>query len=115
MTMTKNKVLAGALFAATALSALPLAIAPAAGAEICGGVGGRHVEVGGCTPGIIGGVADAAVAGAAVAGVADATRWGFPPNYAVSEWPSFPGEAPCIAPNGMPYYTPGDAPCYPIP
>ena len=41
-----------------------------------------------------------------------ASRYGFPGNYAVSEVPSFPGEAPCIAPTGVPYYTPGNAPCY---
>jgi len=107
-----NKKLTASLLGALAVAALPVVIAPAASAEICGDVGGRHVSVGGCTPGIVGGVADAAIAGAAVAGVADATRWGFPGNYAVSEFPSFPGEAPCISPNGMPYYTPGNAPCY---
>ena len=107
-----NKKLTASLLGALAVAALPVVTAPGASAEICGDVGGRHVSVGGCTPGIVGGVADAAIAGAAVAGVADATRWGFPAGYAVSEFPSFPGEAPCIAPNGMPYYTPGAAPCY---
>jgi hypothetical protein len=31
------------------MAALPVAIAPAAQAEVCGAVGGRHVDVGGCT------------------------------------------------------------------
>jgi hypothetical protein len=26
--------------------------------------------------------------------------------------PSFPGEAPCISPTGLEYYTPGAEPCY---
>lgn len=110
--MTKK--LALALLTPAVIAAIPFAIAPAAQADICGGVGGRHVEVGGCTPGVLGDVADVAVAGAAVEGVSDlaASRYGFPGNYAVSEVPSFPGEAPCIAPTGVPYYTPGNAPCY---
>jgi hypothetical protein len=106
---------AATLLTAAALAAVPTAIAPAAQADICGDVGGRHVSVGGCTPGIVGGVADAAVAGAAVAGVAAADDWGrygFPESYAYSMVPAFPGEAPCISPTGLPYYTPGAAPCY---
>lgn len=103
-------------FAVTLLTAVaaaaPFAVAPAAQAEICGDVGGRHVQVGGCTPGIVGGVADAAVAGAAVAGVADWERYGFDRDYAFSMVPAFPGEAPCISPAGLPYYTPGPMPCY---
>lgn len=99
------------LLTAVAAAVLPIAAAPAAQAEICGDVGGRHVSVGGCTPGI-GGVADAAVAGAAVAGVAAADRYGFAEPYPINEWPAFPGEAPCISPAGIPYYTPGNAPCY---
>lgn len=100
---------------ALAAVAVPTAIAPAASADICGDVGGRHVNVGGCTPGIAGAAVDAAVAGAAVAGVAGLDRYGFPgdySNYAVSEVPSFPGEMPCMSPAGIPYYTPGNAPCY---
>ena len=99
------------------MATLPALTAPVAGAEICGDVGGRHVSVGGCTPGIVGGVADAAVAGAAVAGTAavagDWARYGFDQAYPFSMVPAFPGEAPCISPAGLPYYTPGDAPCYP--
>ncbi|MCB2039203.1 MAG: hypothetical protein KDF56_20105 [Ottowia sp.] len=110
---------AATLLTAAALAAVPTAIAPLAQAEICGDVGGRHVSVGGCTPGIVGGAVDAAVAGAAVAGTADAVagandwaRYGFPEAYPFSLVPSFPGEAPCISPTGLPYYTPGAAPCY---
>lgn len=110
--MTKKT--AATLLTALGLAAAPFAIAPAAHADVCGDVGGRHVSVGGCTPGIVGGVADAAIAGAAVAGVSDAwnDRYGFPGNYAFSEIPSYPGEMPCISPTGIPYYTPGPAPCY---
>ena len=104
--MTKKT--AATFLTALGVASAAVAIAPAAQADICGDVGGRHVSVGGCTPGVVGDVADAAVAGAAVAGVSDAwnDRYGFPGNYAVSEVPSYPGEAPCIAPTGVPYYTP---------
>ena len=45
---------------------------------------------------------------------ANADRWGWgAANYPVSEVPAFRGELPCISPSGLPYYTPGDAPCYP--
>ena len=107
-----NKKLGALLLGAAAMVAVPLAVTPVAQAEICGDVGGRHVEVGGCTPGIAGAAVDAAVAGTAIVGAADIARIGFPGDYAVSEIPSFPGEAPCISPTGLPYYTPGNAPCY---
>ena len=103
---------AAILLSVAALSAVPMAIAPVAGADVCGDVGGRHVSVGGCTPGIAGDAVDAAVAGAAVAGAADWARYGFPESYAYSLVPSFPGEAPCVSPTGLPYYTPGAEPCY---
>ena len=96
---------AAILLSVAALSALPAAIAPAAHADICGDVGGRHVNVGGCTPGIAGDVAGAAVAG-------DWVRYGLPVNYAYSLVPAFPGEAPCVSPTGLEYYTPGSEPCY---
>ncbi|SBS76098.1 conserved exported hypothetical protein [uncultured Mycobacterium sp.] len=101
--MTKRT--AAILLSVAALSAIPAAIAPAAQADICGDVGGRHVTVGGCTPGIAGDAVDAAVAG-------DWARYGFPESYAYSLVPAFPGEAPCISPTGLPYYTPADAPCF---
>lgn len=115
--MTKK--MAANLLGALAATALPLIIAtPTAQAEICGEAG-RYVRVGGCTN-IGGDIVGATVAGAAVAGAAGidaaaaADRWGWgAANYAVSEFPSFPGEAPCISPSGLPYYTPGNAPCYP--
>jgi len=105
--MTKKTV--ATLIGALALAGLPALTAPLAGATICGDVGGPWVNVGGCTPGI-GGVADAAIAGAAVA---DWARYGFDRAYPFTLTPAFPGEAPCISPAGLPYYTPGDAPCYP--
>lgn len=115
--MTKK--MAVTLLSAAAMAAAPLVIAPAANAEICAGDIGRHVGIGGCTN-IVGDAVGATVAGAAVAGAvgvdaaAAADRWGWgAANYAVSEIPAFPGEAPCISPSGLPYYTPGDAPCYP--
>ena len=101
--------LTSSLLAAAAVATIPFAVAPAAQADICGDIGGRHVSVGGCTPGLAGDAIDAAVAGTAIASL---DRFGFPGNYATSEIPSFPGEAPCISPTGLPYYTPGDAPCY---
>ena len=73
-------------------------IAPAAQADVCGDVGGRHVSVGGCTD-VAGDVAGAAV----VAGAATA-------DDAAAQAAS--GQPPCYTPEGVPYYTPGDAPCY---
>jgi hypothetical protein len=97
------------LFSLAALSAVPAVIAPIAQADVCGEVGGRHVAVGGCTPGIAG---DAVAIGAADAVAGDWARYGFPESYAYSLVPSFPGEAPCISPTGLQYYTPGAEPCY---
>ncbi len=105
--------LAATLLSAMALLAIPAAIAPAAQADICGDVGGRHVSVGGCTPGIAGDVVDGAIDGAIVGDVAR-NDFGAYPGYAMAAVPSFPGEAPCYTPTGLPYYTPGDAPCYPL-
>lgn len=111
--------LTASLLTAMAVAALPAALAPAAHADVCGSVGGRHVSVGGCTPGIAGDVAGAAVIGAAV----DHPYYGYPaPPPPPAAWPplppgylpypSFPGEMPCYLPSGQPYYTPGTAPCY---
>lgn len=101
--------LAATLLGALALVAIPVALTPTAQADICGDVGGRHVSVGGCTPGIAGDVVDGAIAGAVVD---DAFR--DYPGYAMAGVPAFPGEAPCYTPTGLPYYTPGNAPCYPL-
>ena len=106
-----SKKIMATLVGALAMSALPLIAIPAAQAEICGEAG-RYVRVGGCVD-PIGDIAGAAVAGAAVADVAGVDRWGFAEPYPISEFPAFPGEAPCISPTGLPYYTPGAAPCYP--
>ena len=43
------KKLAAVLMTAAAVAVVPVAIAPAAQADICAGAGGRHVGVGGCT------------------------------------------------------------------
>lgn len=104
-----NKITA-TILATMALAAVPVVITPAAQADICGDVGGRHVSVGGCTPGIAGDAVDAAVAGAVVSD----DRYADYPGYAMAAFPSFPGEMPCYTPTGLPYYTPGDAPCYPL-
>jgi hypothetical protein len=82
-----------------ALAAAPAAIAtiqtPAVSrADVCADAGGRHVDVGGCTN-VVGGAA----ARAAVAGDDEAAA------QAVA------GRPPCYTPAGVPYYTPGDAPC----
>ena len=83
------------LFSLAALAAVPTAIAPVAQADVCGEVGGRHVAVGGCTPGIAGDAVDAAVGvGVADAAVGDWARFGFPETYAYSLVPSFPGRRP---------------------
>ena len=63
-------------------------------ADVCAGAGGRHVDVGGCTN-----VAHDAAVGVAVAGDDEAAA------QAAS------GQPPCFTPAGVPYYTPGDAPC----
>ena len=92
------KKFSAALLAALAVGAAPLFVAPAAQADVCGDVGGRHVSVGGCTN-VAGDVAGAAV----VAGAATA-------DDAAAQAAS--GQPPCYTAQGVPYYTPGDAPCY---
>jgi hypothetical protein len=90
---------AAGLGVAMALAAVPAAIAtiqtPAISrADVCADAGGRHVDVGGCTD-----VARDAAVGVAVAGDDDAAAQ------------AAAGQPPCYTPAGMPYYTPGDAPC----
>jgi hypothetical protein len=92
------KKLAAGLLAAmsmAAMAALPMLIAPTAQAEVCGAVGGRHVDVGGCTH----------VVGDVAAGVALAND----DDWAVQERT---GQPPCYTPSGIPYYTPGSDPCF---
>ena len=115
--MTKK--FAVSLLTASAVAAVPFAVAPVAQADVCGDVGGRHVSVGGCSN-IGGDIADAAIVGAAVD---RPWGYGYPPPPPVEGWPplppgylpfpSFPGEMPCYLPTGQPYYTPGNAPCFP--
>ena len=92
------KKLAATLLTAAAMAvvpvAIPLALAPGAHADVCGDVGGRHVDVGGCTN-VVGDVA----AGVAVAGDDEAAA------QAAS------GQPPCYTPAGVPFYTPGSDPC----
>ena len=107
-----SKQFAATLLTTMALAAVPAAIAPLAQADICGDVG-RRVSVGGCVdPGRD--IADAAIVGAAVddpyAYPAPVGYPSLPPGYLA--FPSFPGELPCYMPDGQPYYTPGNAPCY---
>jgi hypothetical protein len=85
------KKLAAALFTMTAMAAAPLAVAPAANADVCAGAQGRHVAVGGCTD-----VAGRVANGVAIASATD---------------PYVPGEVPCYTVEGVPYYTPPGDPC----
>jgi hypothetical protein len=91
------KKLTAALFAAVAVAAIPVAIAPSANA-VCGAVGGRHVEVGGCSH----------VVGDVAAGVVIANDDDWAQQEAA-------GQIPCYTPSGQPYYTPAGDPCYPVP
>ncbi len=63
-------------------------------ADVCAGAGGRHVDVGGCTN-----IARDATVGVALANDDDAAAQ------------AAAGQPPCYTPAGVPYYTPGDAPC----
>lgn len=81
------------------LAAVPAAIAtietPAVGrADVCADAGGRHVDVAGCTN-----VGNDVAVGVAVAGDDEAAAQ------------AAAGQPPCYTPTGVPYYTPGDAPC----
>jgi hypothetical protein len=96
--MTKK--FAATLLTALAMAVVPVAVAPAAQA-VCGDVGGRHADIGGCTN-----IAGDAVAGAAVAGAAMAA-----PEDAAAQAAS--GQPPCYTADGVPYYTPGADPCLP--
>ncbi len=89
-----------ALATAAALVAVPMSIAPiiaapTAAADICAGVHGRFVGVGGC------GAPVQRIAGAAIAGAA----------IAAADTPYVWGEQPCYTVEGTPYYTPPGAPC----
>lgn len=78
-----------------ASAAVPAVGAPAAHADVCGSVGGRHVSAGGCTD-----VGRDVAVGAAVAAA---------PEDAAAQ--AAAGRPPCYTPAGVPYYTPGDLPC----
>ncbi|MDH6243206.1 hypothetical protein [Mycobacterium sp. OTB74] len=93
----KKSAAAFLVFLATA--AAPVAISPAAHADVCGDMGGRHVSVGGCTD-----IARDAAVGAAAAGIATAEPMD-------AEAQAAAGRPPCYTPAGVPYYTPGDLPC----
>lgn len=68
----------------------PVVVAPAASADVCAGVGGRHFSAGGCTN-VAGDVAAVAIASQHI--------------------PYVPGEIPCYTVEGVPYYTPPGQPC----
>lgn len=81
-----------------------------------GGYGGiGHPVVGPVGPvgvgGVVGPVGVDPVARAAVDTVAvdDAIHYAIPPDYPLVA--AYPGEVPCLTPDGMPYYTPGADPC----
>jgi len=82
------------LAAATGLTLAPLAVAPTAGADVCGDVGGRHVSVGGCTN-----IAGDVAAGAVLAGADEEAG-----QIAA-------GLPPCYTPAGIPFRTPNGVPC----
>jgi hypothetical protein len=89
------------LLAALAMAAFPLAVSPAAGAEVCGSATGPAGEVtaNACLP--PGAVAEGAGILGSIA-VADA----------LDDWHQrMAGRPPCFTPEGVPYYTPGDSPC----
>ncbi len=90
------KKLAAALLTAMAMAVAPLsaAIAPVGHADVCGDVGGRHVDVGGCTH-----IAGDIAAGTVVAESDDAAAQ------------AAAGQPPCYTPSGVPYYTPDGDPC----
>jgi hypothetical protein len=85
--MKNMRTLAAALILAAGLVTVPVAVPTAAHA--CVDVHGRHVAAGGC-PGDD-------IAGAAVVGGEEAAV-----DY---------GAPPCIAPDGVRYWTPGGDPC----
>ena len=84
------KKLAAVLITAMGMAAVPVAVAPIAGADVCAAGGGRHFSVGGCTN-IAGDAAAAAIAS--------------------SVTPYYPGEIPCYTAEGVPYFTPDGDPC----
>ncbi len=76
--------------ALAAIGSFALVPAPAAHADVCGDVGGRHVSVGGCT--------DPAARVATASDVEAASQ-------------AANGQPPCYTAEGVPYYTPNGAPC----
>ena len=85
------KKLAATFLTAMAMAVAPVAIAPAAHADICAGAQGRHFAAGGCTAGLAGD----AIAGAVVSATV----------------PYWAGQEPCYTVEGVPYYTPDGDPC----
>lgn len=94
------KKLSAALLLSMAVAALPVVQTPMAYADVCGNVNGPVGNVNGCLPpgavgegaGILGSIA-----------VADG----------VDEWRQrAEGRPPCYTRAGVPYYTPGNEPCY---
>lgn len=83
---------AGAALVTVSLAIAPISAAPTASADICAGVHGRFVGVGGCGAPVASGVE----AGVAIAAADHLYVW---------------GEAPCYTVEGVPYYTPPGDPC----
>jgi hypothetical protein len=92
--INEMKKLAAALLTAVTMAAVPVAVAPVGHADVCGDVGGRHVDVGGCSH-----VAGDIATGTAVASTDEAAAQ------------AAAGQPPCYTPAGVPYYTPDGDPC----
>lgn len=73
-----------AISTALAMAAAPVVVAPAAHAEACAAVHGRHIAAGGCTDAL---------------------------GNAILLVPAYAGQVPCYTPDGRPYYTPDGDPC----
>ena len=99
--MTAMKMFCAAVLVALGSAVTPMAVSASAHADVCGSVGGPRLDVNGCTD--IGHDVEigADVVGAAV--VADA---------ADAAAQAAAGRPPCYTRDGVPYYTPGDDPCF---
>src|ERR1700757_942272 len=76
--INEMKKLQAPLLTAMPMAAVPVAIAPVAHADVCGDVGGRHVDVGGCSH--VGGDIAAGTAVAANPAAGGGTGAGPPPG-----------------------------------
>ncbi|MCG5432401.1 hypothetical protein LV457_08850 [Mycobacterium sp. MYCO198283] len=84
------KKFAAVLAMAAGAAVIPVAVAPAAQADVCAGAGARHFAIGGCS--------NVAADEAAVA-------------IEAQHIPYVPGELPCYTVEGVAYFTPPGQPC----